>query len=118
MSLLDNPPHTVEVQARELLRTSRGASEYGPVGDRVTIPCSVQPVREWSTAEENRLHGIQMLDLRQLRARDWPFNNMALIYYENDEYETVGDPQTFSKSPRTRHSQVTIRRRRKEGDSG
>lgn len=114
MSLLDNPPHVVEVQLRENQKTGRGASEPVAVGDPIKVPCSVQPVREWSTAEEYENFGLQLLDLRQLRARNWPGDYLSLVYHAGDEYETVGDPQVLNKSPRTRHTQVVLRRRRRD----
>lgn len=114
MSIRRNPPHMVEVQPMESRKSPRGVPEDVPVGEPVIVPCSVQPVREWSTAEENRQYGLQLLDLRRVFATNWPGDHRSLIYFEGDEYETVGDPQHLNMSRRTAHWAITVRRRRKD----
>lgn len=118
MSLRSRPPHVVEVQLMETVKTARGASEDVPVGDRITVPCSVQPVREWSTAEEHLTYGLQLLDLRRIFATDWPGTATSLVFHEGDEFETVGDPQHLSMSRRTSHWAITVRRRRRDTRGG
>lgn len=114
MSLLDNPPHKVEVQLMETVKTDRGASEDRPVGDPIVVACNVQPVREWSTAEEHSQYGLQLLELHRVFSRDWPGDYKSLIYYRGFEHETVGSPQLHNVSPRTKHYAVVIRTRRKD----
>lgn len=114
MSLLDRPPHKVEVQLMEAGSNDRGMPHDVPVGERIVVGCMVQPVREWATAEEHSQYGLQLLDLRRLFARTWPGDHRSLIYYEGIEYETVGDVQEHHVSPRTRHFAVVLRRRRRD----
>lgn len=109
MSLLDRNPHIVELQARKTVRNERGERVMVADGPRIPIRCAVQPVREWSTSEENMTNGIQVLDLRRVFAREWPGDVHALMYFEGGEYEMVGAPQHNKMSPRTTHWAVTVR---------
>jgi hypothetical protein len=108
--LLDNAPHIVEVQNRRVDRDVRGNRVYVPVGARQPVPCAVQPVREWSTAEETYGAGIQLMSLLRVFSRNWPGNTDSLIYFNGIEYESVGDPQLMNMSRRTRHWEITIKR--------
>lgn len=116
MSLRLNPPHVVEVQLREHVQSGRGYPEDVNVGDRIPVRCSVQPVREWSTSEEYLDKGLQLLDLRRVFATHWPGDHRSLVYFEGDEFETVGAPQHNNMSPRTAHWAVTLRWVRRVSD--
>lgn len=109
--LLDRPPHTVSVQLMGREQQARGAFHEVPIGDPIQVPCMVQAVREWSTEEEIRVEGLQLLTLARIFARNWPGNAMSIITWDGYEWETVGEPQHFRVSKRTEHWSVTIRRR-------
>lgn len=111
MSLLDaRAPHIMEVQLREVQATgSRGASELIPVGDPIVVRGSMQPVREWSTAEEYPYKGMQVLDLWRAYARTWPGNMDSLVYFQGEKYESVGNPSRRGMSRFTAHTVVTLK---------
>lgn len=110
MSLLDRNPHTVTVQPRKKEQVDRGGHILVPDGDPVEIRCAVQPVREWSTAEEIEVRGLQMLVLQRIMSRKWVGDTNAIVSWDGFKWEIVGDPQFFNMSPSTRHWEITIRR--------
>ena len=108
-SIRGRGPDTVIIQNRRVARVS-GVQDYVPVGDPVRIErCSVQSVREWATAEEVLTYGLQLISMRRVFTRTWPGDVNSLVYFDGGEYETVGDPQQFIQSRRTKHFVVTIR---------
>lgn len=110
MSLLTRrAPHKVWVQLREAGRTKTGGRIYTEVGDRIMVRCAHEPVRDWSSAEENQSAGQQVLDLTIIRARTWPGDINSHIFWDGDFYETVGAPQQYSIGKRTAHWRVTVR---------
>lgn len=110
MSLLDSrAPHVVEIQNRVMVTTSRGAKEFQDVGPLVSLRCSVQPVREWSTAEEHLYKGMQVMDLKQIFARRWPGDIHTLVYFRGDVFESVGQPGKRGMSRATAHATVIVR---------
>lgn len=111
MSLLDRPPHRVLAVLRDKTATgTRGESIYQRVGEPTLVRCMLQPVREWSTAEEIRVGGIQLLSLMRLFARHWPGNMHTHVIWEGQVWETVGDPQHWQVGKQTRHWELIIRR--------
>lgn len=116
MSLLGrNAPHTVMVQNREMQRNERGAQILLPVGEPVAVQCMVEPVRDWSQAEESETLGLQVIDLRVIRSRLWPGDIHSHVVWEGELYETVGAPQHYSVSRRTAHFRVTVKWLKKVG---
>ncbi|MGF3056149.1 hypothetical protein [Microbacterium sp. YY-01] len=116
MSLLDRKaPHTVQVLARKRSRNDSGLSVMEYDGEPVSVRCMVEPVRDWSQAEENVSIGLQVIDLLVIRARHWPGDIDSHVVWEGSLYETVGAPQHHSVSKRTRHWRVTIKWIRKVG---
>lgn len=110
MSLLTRKaPHKVWVQRRKAGRSTSGARVYTDVGDRIMVRCGHEPVRDWSSAEENQTAGQQVLDLTIIRAREWHGDTNALIFWGGDMYETVGNPQQYSFGRRTAHWRITAR---------
>ena len=89
----------------------RGIYQDVPDGDRLTVACSVQAVREWSSAEEIPVNGLQLLTLTRIFARDWPGDSRSIIYWDGAEWETIGAPQHFQVGHRTRHWAITVKRR-------
>lgn len=109
MSLLDrNAPHTVWVQPRDSGRTADGLRATVPVGDPIKVRCKVEPVRDWSSAEEQYWNGLQIQDLRVVYARTWPADVHGFVLWQGQLYETVGQPQEFFASRRTRHFRITV----------
>ena len=109
MSLLDRKaPHRAWVQARKMERTADGLRDYVPDGDPVEIRCKVEPVRDWSSAEEEYLNGVQLRDLRVVYCRKWHGDVNATVLWDDDIYEVIGQPQLFKASHRTRHQRITI----------
>ncbi|MFD5864359.1 hypothetical protein ACFWGP_05370 [Agromyces sp. NPDC127015] len=115
MSVWNRPAHVVKVQLMRVEQDGRGAFRDVPDGGLIDVPCTVQSAREWSTAEENLLNGLQVLDLCRIFAKVWPGDVRSLVYHDGAEWETVGSPQHFDVSPRTDHWVVTLRKR---GDVG
>lgn len=111
MSLLDNPPHTVDVQLMKPTQDKRGAYATLPDGEPITVPCSVQSVREWSTAEEDSTHGLQLFTLVRVFSRHWPGDVRSIVFWDGYEWECVGAPQHRSMGRRTQHYVVTLKRR-------
>lgn len=111
MSLLTRKaPHTVHVQLRTPTREANGQRVYKPTGDPIPVKCSVQPARDWSSAEESTdLTGFQLTDLRIIIARDWPGDVNSYVIWDGDVWETVGRPQQFKQSRRTGHWRVTVK---------
>lgn len=109
MSLLTRGKHRVLVQHRENLRNERGQKSWQNVGAPVGVRCAVQPVREWSTSEEQFEAGIQMLDLRRIFSKTWPGNVNSHVMDGSDLFETVGAPQHNKMSRATSHWAVTVR---------
>lgn len=95
----------------ERVQGLRGAYQEQPVGDPIEVPCTVQAVREWSTEEEIRVEGLQVLTLARLFARSWPGDVNSIVTWDGHEWETVGEPQHFQVSRRTNHWSVTLRKR-------
>jgi hypothetical protein len=111
MSLLDRPPHVVTVQPRKEEKVVGVGLSLVNDGDPSTIRCSVQSVREWSTAEEQRFDGIQLLSLRRVFSREWVGDVHALVTYGGWDFEIVGDPQYLNTGSRkTWHWEITMRR--------
>ena len=116
MSMLDRKaPHTVQIQNREMRRNAQGLQEFVPVGVLSTERCMVEPVRDWSQAEEAETIGIQVIDLMVIRSRRWPGDINSHVLWEGNWYETVGAPQHHSVSRRTRHYRVTVKWLKKAG---
>jgi hypothetical protein len=111
VAFLSNPPHVVQVQNMRRQQAIRGTYEDVPDGPLIAVPCSVQSVREWSTAEEIKVDGLQLLTLVRVFARSWPGDARSLVQYDGWVWETVGDPQHFRMSARTEHWAVTLKRR-------
>jgi len=109
-SLLDKPPHVVEVQLRTKQKGLRGDNHYVDVGERIRVACAVQPVREWSSAEERLVDGVQLFALERIFSRTWPGDSNSHIFFQGRRYEVVGDAQHNTMSRRTTHWAVTIRR--------
>lgn len=117
MSLLDRKaPHTVYIQNRVMRRNNRGLQIYEDDGDPIPVRCMVEPVRDWSQAEESEVLGLQVIDLMVIRSRRWPGNIDSHVWWEGNLYETSGAPQHHSVSRRTRHFRVTIKWIREAGD--
>lgn len=110
MGLLDRNPHTVMVQPRVKAQNDQGGWSFSNDGAPVEIRCAVQPVREWSTAEEIQVGGLQMLVLQRIISRNWVGDTNAIVTWDGFRWEIVGDPQHFSMSPSTAHWEITIRR--------
>lgn len=116
MSLLDRrAPHKVQVQLREMHRNERGMQVFVPVGALITQRCMVEPVRDWSQAEEAQALGLQVVDLMVVRSRNWPGDIHSHVLWEGNWYETVGAPQHYSVSRRTRHYRITLKWLKKDG---
>ena len=109
MSLLTRGRHTVHVQNRVMSRNAGGLRVPQPVGEPIPVRCTVEPVRDWSSAEEQREGGLQILDLLIVRAQNWPGDVLSLVEHEGKWYETVGAPQHHSAGRRTQHWRVTLR---------
>lgn len=80
-----------------------------PDGEPITVGCLAEPVRDWSSSEEQQSNGLQILDLIIIRAREWPGDVHSIVEYEGGLYETVGAPQRHHASKRTGHWRVTVR---------
>lgn len=101
--------HTVLVQNRKTERDEGGGRVMVNVGERIAVPCLYEPVREWSSEEENRTHGLQMIHLVVIRAVTWPGDVHSHVIIDGNLYETVGAPQHFNMSRRTEHWRITVR---------
>lgn len=110
MSLLDKAPHTVTVIFQKESRDAAGRRVMTEVAPRQTVRCMVEPVREWSSAEEELSYGLQVTDMAVLRARKWPGNVDSHVIFNDVLYETVGAEQHFSVGRMTRHYRVTLKR--------
>lgn len=109
MSLLDRrAPHVVNVQQRALTRDPRGLQVLTDIGPRVPVRCMVEPVRDWSSAEEDKNHGLQVVNMLVIRSREWPGDVYSHVYWDGSVFETIGIPQHFGVSKRTMHWRVTI----------
>lgn len=102
-------PSQVEVQNRVKTRDSGGGRVYVNDGPRIIVKCIAEPVPEWSAAEESQSLGMQVTDMLVIRSRTWPGNINSHVVYEGAVYETVGVPQKFYLSKRTRHWRVTVK---------
>ena len=110
MSLLTRKaPHKVWVQRRKAGRNAAGARVNTDDGPRVLVRCAREPVRDWSSAEEDQSAGQQVLDLTIIRARTWPGDINAFIFWGGGMYETIGAPQEYSIGRRTAHWRITAR---------
>lgn len=109
MSIRGRGRHSVIVQPRKTERID-GRRIFVADGPPVLIrQCSVQSVREWATAEEERAYGLQLISMRRVFSRKWAGDVNALVYFSGGEFEVVGDPQHMDGSPRTEHWLTTIR---------
>lgn len=108
-------PHTVLVQNRKAKRDSGGGRVYENVGDRIPVKCIAEPVREWSAAEESQTNGIQVTNMLVIRGRTWPGDINSHVVFEGQLYETVGVPQKFYLTRKTRHWRVTVKWIGKDG---
>ena len=110
MSLLDRAaPHVVDVQLRRSTRNQQGIPVFEPLGAPIRVRCKVEPVRDWSSAEEERSLGLQVIDMAVIYSRHWPGDLNSHIAYDGALYETVGVPQKFAAGRRTRHHRVTVK---------
>ena len=100
---------TIHIQKREIRRVN-GFQEYVNIGDPIEMRhVSMQSVREWASAEEEYMDGLQLLSLRRMFARSWPGDVHSIVYFEGRQYETVGEPQRMDGSPRTAHWVITLK---------
>jgi hypothetical protein len=111
VSILDNPPHVVMVQLMKRKQNLRGSYDDVPDGEPIAVPCTVQAVREWSSAEEIAVNGLQLLTLTRIFSRTWPGDSRSVTYWDGHEWETIGEPQHFQVSRRTNHWAITVKRR-------
>lgn len=110
-SLLERGPQDVLVVHRVNDRDPKRGEKVWRVSAAPTfLRAGVQPVREWSTSEEQFSDGLQMLDLRRVFTRAWPGDINAHAITGGELFETVGAPQRNAMSRRTRHAAVTLRR--------
>lgn len=117
MSLLDRrAPHTVWVKNRVMSRDTRGIQVFAYLGDPIRTRCMVEPVRDWSQAEESEVLGLQVIDLMVIRSRHWAGDINSHVLWDGQLYETVGAPQHHSVSRRTTHFRVTVKWIRKASD--
>lgn len=116
MSLLGRrAPHVAYVQNREYTRNARGLQEWVDVGEPILVKCKLEPVRDWSSVEEERTLGLQVIDLAIVYSKVWPGNVHSHVLYGGALYETVGTPQHFATSKRTSHWRTTIKWIKKVG---
>lgn len=116
MSLLTRKaPHTAYIQRRRSERNERGLNVWVNVGDLIRERCMVEPVRDWSQAEEAETVGLQVIDLMVVRSKTWRGDINSHVLWNGNWYETVGAPQHHSASKRTSHWRVTIKWLRKDG---
>ena len=117
MGLLDRKaPHRVTIQMRGMTRNERGQQVFGDVGEPIpNIKCMVEPVRDWSSAEESESLGMQVIDLGVVRSKKWPGDIDSHVLFNGNLYETVGSPQHHSVSRRTGHYRITIKWLKKAG---
>lgn len=116
MSLLTRKaPHTVLVQLREMKRNAEGVRLLTDVGEPVAVRGMGEPVRDWSSSEEQTSGGLQVLDLIIWRSKLWPGDVNSLVEYDGDTYEVVGAPQRHHAGRRTQHHRVTLRHLRNGG---
>lgn len=104
MSLLDRPPHFVEVQPHEPREDSYG-EVWDPVGPRVIVGGSLQP----QTSTEEGAYDIRSLELYIFICRSWPYGPHSRVYHEDQEYEQIGAPRRYRMSPKTAHDDVILR---------
>lgn len=109
MSLLRRPPHVVRVQKQKVQRTPEGLRAMAPDGDPIVVRGMAEPVRDWSSSEEQQVNGLQMLNLVIWRSLEWPGDVNSIVEYEGDIYEVVGAPQHHHTGRRTRHWRITFR---------
>lgn len=109
MSLLLRPRHTVRVQRRKTQRTPEGTKAMLPDGAPITVGGMAEPVRDWSSSEEQQSNGLQVLNLVIWRSRHWPGDVNSHIEYEGSIYETVGAPQHHHAGRRTAHWRITFK---------
>ena len=98
--------HDTECEHRD---NGRGVSELVEVGEPILVRCAVQDAREWSTEEEDRTHGVQILSLRRLFSKTWPGDVNSHVYHKGDKFESVGFPQHRDMSRHTEHWSITLR---------
>lgn len=103
--MLDRPPHRVQVQRREPVRTAHGTS-FEPVGDPITVRCIVRAV----SASESNVDGLTAQTMRRIVARDWPGDIYSLVSWGGIVWQQQGDAQLFDGSIRTRHWEVLLRK--------
>lgn len=116
MSLLTRKaPHKMQVQLREMTRNERGLPVFTNVGDLLPVRGMVEPVRDWSSAEESESLGLQVIDLGVVRSKKWPGDIHSHVLFKGHWYETVGTPQHHSVSKRTGHYRITIKWLKKAG---
>lgn len=116
MSLLGRrAPHTVQILNRTQSKNERGLTVFTPAASLISERCMVEPVRDWSQAEEAETVGMQVIDLMVVRSKRWRGDIHSHILWNGDWYETVGAPQHHSVSPRTSHWRVTIKWLKKDG---
>lgn len=94
-------------------RTKEGTRAMQELGTPILVRGTAEPVRDWSSSEEQQSNGLQILNLVIFRSRLWPGDEHSLIEYEGDVYETVGAPQQHHTGRRTKHWRVTFRWLRK-----
>lgn len=109
MSLLNRPPHIIQVQNRTVGRTAEGARDWVKNGPRINVGCHYEPVRDWSSAEEQTGAGLQVVDLLLIYAKTWPGDVHSHVYINGQKYETSGAPQHFPTGRKTRHWRVTVK---------
>lgn len=112
MSVLDHPPHRVDVQLRTgPSQDKRGNTVRVSTGAPVTVPCSCQPL----SATEIDSFGLRTETVRKIICRSWPGDINSQVLWDGHEWDTVADPEHFSMSPATDHWELLIKKGRKHG---
>ncbi len=110
MSLLTTrAPHLVTIIHRETAKNEDGINVTAETGERTDVRCMVEPVRDWSSAEEQFFIGKQVVDMRIIRSKKWSGGLEDHVIWEGDRYELTGAPQHHSVGRKTSHWRVTIR---------
>jgi hypothetical protein len=109
MSLLTKPRHVVTVQPYKKVPGSIGQDELVPDGDPLTVRCNVHL---FSSSELVSFGVREFLDGFITRVT-WPWDENTRITYNGEEFDQDSTPVPFAMGGRTKHAQISIRRRKK-----
>lgn len=106
MSLLDGNEQ-VTIYPSVTVEDDLGNKLESAEGDPIELVAAVQP----QTVIEDATAGQVAGEVRNLICRSFPAGPWARVHWDGRDWDVIGEPKRYGRSPRTAHDVVQIRTR-------